>query len=131
MKLKVPTKIEIKESPGKGLGVFAIESIIKGEIIEECHLITLPFFDARGRKVLPDYRFNWPMKDPIKFILPLGYGGCYNHNDNNNTYWRKHPEYEAFQFYAVKDINPGEELLIYYGNKDYWDQQSSETILIQ
>ena len=33
--IKIPTKIEIKESPGKGLGVFAIEDIEEGEIIEE------------------------------------------------------------------------------------------------
>ena len=33
--IKIPTKIEIKESPCKGLGVFAIEDIEEGEIIEE------------------------------------------------------------------------------------------------
>ena len=42
MNLKVPTKVEIKKSPGKGLGVFATKKIFKNEIIEECHLLPLP-----------------------------------------------------------------------------------------
>ncbi len=39
--IEVPLKIEIKESPNKGLGVFAKEKILKGEIIEVCPLIKL------------------------------------------------------------------------------------------
>ncbi len=37
----IPTKIEIKESPNKGLGVFAKEKILKDEIIEIASLIKL------------------------------------------------------------------------------------------
>ena len=130
MKLQVPTKIEIKESPGKGLGVFAIDFISKNEIIEECHLLTLPFLNGRGQPVLLDYRFNWPKKDPIEYVLPLGYGGCYNHNDNSNANWKEHPKYKAFQFYAIKDIQQGEEILVYYGDKNYWGNQTKEVKLI-
>jgi hypothetical protein len=41
MNLLIPTKIEIKPSPGKGMGVFAIDVIEMGEVIEECHLVKL------------------------------------------------------------------------------------------
>ncbi len=123
MQLQVPTKIEIKESPGKGLGVFAIKDIVKGEIIEECHILTLPHLNGKGYPVLPNYRFYWPMINPIKFVLPLGYGGIYNHNDINNAYWREHPRYEAFQFYATKPIFLGQEICIYYGGEDYWEKR--------
>ena len=39
MNLLIPTKIEIKPSPGKGMGVFAIDVIQKDEVIEELSLI--------------------------------------------------------------------------------------------
>ena len=38
MKIKLATKVEVKTSPGKGMGVFATNKIAAGEIIEECHL---------------------------------------------------------------------------------------------
>lgn len=130
MQLQVPTKIEIKESPGKGLGVFAIDFISKNEIIEECHLLTLPFLNGKGQPVLPDYRFNWPKKEAVEYVLPLGYGGCYNHSDDYNTDWREHSKYKAFQFYAIKDIQQGEELLVYYGGENYWSNQTKKVKLI-
>ena len=64
MKLKVPNKIEIKDSEIHGLGVFATERIEKGEIIEECHLITVPIDENTPEDLLIDYRFNWPQGRP-------------------------------------------------------------------
>ena len=119
----MPTKIQINNSSGKGLGMFCTKPILSGEIIEECHVLKVPFKDSKGREVLPNYRFKWPMKNPVEFVIPVGYGCCYNHSKENNAYWREHPKHKAFQFYAVKDIEPGEEILIYYGNDEYWVRQ--------
>tara|TARA_R110001599_G_scaffold79121_1_gene214499 strand:- start:918 stop:1316 length:399 start_codon:yes stop_codon:yes gene_type:complete len=124
MQLKLATKVEVKESPGKGLGVFATEVIVPKEIIEECHVITIPKVDIEGNKILNDYRFNWPLNNPIKFVLPLGNGCIYNHSDTNNAYWKEHPKYEAFQFYAIKNIYPGQEICTYYGGANYWNELS-------
>tara|TARA_R110001592_G_scaffold76330_2_gene230375 strand:- start:92 stop:490 length:399 start_codon:yes stop_codon:yes gene_type:complete len=124
MQLKLATKVEVKESPGKGLGVFATEVIVPKEIIEECHVITIPKVDIEGNKILNDYRFNWPLNNPIKFVLPLGNGCIYNHSDTNNAYWKEHPKYEAFQFYAIKHIYPGQEICTYYGGANYWNELS-------
>ena len=120
IKLKSPDKCEVKESPGKGFGVFATEFIQKGEIIEECHLITLPIPYCH-QNILDDYRFNWPQgPNPIEQVLPLGYGCIYNHDDNNNAMWRDHPEHNRiFQYFAVRDIQPGEEICTWYGNIEF------------
>ena len=64
MKLKVPTKIEVKDSEIHGLGVFATDSIREGEIIEECHLITLPIDTDTPADLLINYRFKWPQGRP-------------------------------------------------------------------
>lgn len=127
MKLKVPTKIEIKISHGKGYGVFATDVIEDGEIIEECHLVSLPIKKGESSFILHDYRFNWPSgEDWQEFVIPFGYGCIYNHSNENNAYWRDHPEVKAFQFVACKRILPGEEICTYYGGDEYWADARNE-----
>ena len=121
IRLQGPIKCEVKESPGKGLGVFAVHFIKKGELIEECHLVDLPIPDCM-QHILEDYRFNYPQGLPSEQtvqVLPLGYGCIYNHSNNANAYWRNHPEHRAFQFLARKDIQIGEEICTYYGNVEF------------
>jgi SET domain-containing protein len=121
MKLKIATKIEIKESVGKGYGVFAIDVIEAGEIIEECHLLTLPITKGESSTLLQDYRFCWPVSpDWQEHVIPFGYGCIYNHSDDNNAYWQDHPDTKAFQFVAKRRILPGEEICTYYGDASYW-----------
>ena len=125
MYLKVPTKIEIKTSPGKGLGCFAIEDIYEGEIIEECHVLEIPGDSIQHDLTLfKEYRFNYPAEEKWNTqVIPFGYGCIYNHSDNPNIFWRQHPRYKAFQFVAKRDIKKGEELCSFYGGDDYWDQR--------
>jgi len=116
LKLQGPLKCEIKESLGKGLGVFATDFIQKGELIEECYLITLPL-PPEHQNILEDYRFNYPQgKNPTEQVLPLGYGCIYNHSNDNNAFWQNHPKYKAFQFFAKNHIFSGEEICTFYGN---------------
>ena len=125
MKLKIATKVEVKDSPGKGLGVFVTDYILEGEIIEECHLITLPIPNGEPSDLLINYRFNYPQdRETSEQVIPFGNGCIYNHKDDNNAIWRDHPRYKAFQFVAVKSIHPGEEICTYYGGDDYWDERS-------
>ena len=108
MKIKLATKVEVKTSPGKGMGVFATNKITAGEIIEECHLIFLEMDPNQQSSFLEHYRFLYPQKPkqtlrgalgltsppgqqtPVPpryedFVIPSGYGCIYNH-DNNNIY---------------------------------------------
>lgn len=121
IKLQGPVKCEVRESPGKGFGVFAIDFLKEGELIEECHLIDLPIPECLP-SILDDYRFNYPQGLPnenTSQVLPLGYGCIYNHSNNANAYWQDHPEYKAFQFIAKRNILIGEEICTYYGNVEF------------
>ena len=114
--INVPTKIEIKISEGKGMGVFATQKILEGEIIERCVLLTIP----KEGNLLTDYRFLYPKNTLTEYVIPLGYGCIYNHSNSPNADWKDHPEYKAFNFFALKDIEIGEEICTYYGGDDYW-----------
>ena len=104
--MTIPTKIEIKESPNKGLGVFAKEKILKDEIIEVCPLIKLDV--PHNSDVLDDYRFYYPKESNNPYyIISLGYGSLYNHNNQNNADWRDGKPM-TFEFFALRDIEPGE-----------------------
>ena len=86
MKLIPPSKVEIKDSPGKGLGVFSMKKIFKGEIIEECPLFTLK--KGETIKEFHNYVFNYPQGfTNTEIVLPWGFGCIYNHSDDNNAYW--------------------------------------------
>jgi SET domain-containing protein len=122
---KVPTKIKIDHTEGKGLGVFAIEKILKGEIIEECHYVITP----REGDVLLDYRFILPVSGKgFDYIIPFGYGCIYNHADKNNASWRFPTDHKAVTFFAIRDIEIGEEICTYYGGPAYWKQHHYEKL---
>jgi len=142
MKIKLATKVEVKTSPGKGMGVFATSKILAGELIEECHLIFLDLPMQNTPSFLEHYRFYYPQKPkqtlrgalgltsppgmrtaaPIQYedyVIPSGYGCIYNHDNNSNAFWQDHPKHKTFQFIAKRDINPGEEICTYYGNVQF------------
>ena len=82
----------MEQDAGKGLGVFAIDHILEGEIIEECHLISLNIPLNIPSDILTDYRFLYPVSgEHLEHVIPSGYGCIYNHSDNNNAFWRDHP----------------------------------------
>ena len=123
VKLQPPKKIEIRPSMGKGMGVFARESIKAGEVIEDCHLVFLPIQPYEpSSTLLEDYRFNFPARQSnwTHQVLPLGMGAIYNHSNNFNVEWISHPTIpNVFRFRAVRDIRRGEECFTYYGNVEF------------
>jgi len=127
-KLYPPLKCEVKKTRDKGWGVFATNPIYKDELIEECHLLSIPSEALESYPSLYlDYRFNLPVgTDHVTdLVLPLGFGCIYNHSDNNNAYWREHPTLDRiFQFIATKDIQAGDEICTYYGGGQYWDKRT-------
>jgi SET domain-containing protein len=127
MELVRPSKLVVASSPIHGLGVFATQSISPGEIIEECHFIT---FDATADDpIFNDYRFIVGRSEKlgcVKYGVLLGFGGIYNHSENPNINWRHDTEKNCFTFFALVDINQGDELCSYYGGPDYWKSISIE-----
>lgn len=117
-----PTKVEVRTSPIHGYGVFATDKINKGEIIEECHLLTIPFKLGTFDSFLVNHKFNFPSIGKVEeYVIPLGYGAIYNHSDNNNAFWCTNIKNKTFEFVAVRDIEIGEEVCTYYGDSTYWE----------
>lgn len=119
-----PNKIYVARSPIHGLGVFASEDIQNGEIFEITPIIdvVLSKEEDLGREFLYDYRFAYYENGKItKLVLALGYGSLYNHGDKPNANWKLNRDLNMFEFYALQDIKKNEEVLIYYGDKEYWE----------
>jgi SET domain-containing protein len=128
IQLVSPRKVIVKTSPGRGLGCFASEKIFKDEIFEETYLLRTKSGE------FSDYMFKYPKKDHTHLVLPTGFGSIYNHSNSPNATWRDHPNidpnlYEIFQFYALKDIEEGEEIFTYYGGEGYWASRKGVTLI--
>jgi len=130
--IEIPKKIYIDKSPVHGWGVFAKETILEGEVIEECPILTLPIYDGESSPILIDYRFNFPSGSEgwTEQVIPFGYGGLYNHSDTPNANWYSNNDKRTFLFFATKNIKIGEEIFTYYGNESYWNDGRSNINVI-
>ena len=131
IKIQTPYRIELRSSPIHGLGVFAIEKIKSGEIIEICPVIDMGIPKGESTHILIDYRFNWPQgMEWEKQVVATGFAMMYNHSDTPNASWRSNLDLNSFEFYAVKDIEIDEEIFVWYGNVDYWNDGRLNTKVI-
>lgn len=127
--IDLPSKIYINRSPIHGWGVFALEKILKDELIEET-----PYFSLfeRGQEkldcnknLLLDYRFSFPANiEWQEQVIPFGCGCIYNHSHEANAYWETDEKNQTFKYFAKRDILPGEEICTYYGPMSYWKKRN-------
>ena len=116
----ISPKICVKPSPVHRWGVFAVDFIAEGEIIEECPMVELEkSWLEKEDKILSKYRFNFPSGGaPESQQVCLGYGSLYNHSDQPNMYFYSvyyTPELSTYRFVASRDIEPNEEIFTSYG----------------
>ena len=116
----VSPKICVKPSPVHRWGVFAVDFIAEGEVIEECPMVELEkSWLEKEDKILSKYRFNFPSGGaPESQQVCLGYGSLYNHSDQPNMYFYSvyyTPELSTYRFVASRDIEPSEEIFTSYG----------------
>ena len=132
MVITSPHKIYLDKSPVHGWGVFATKPIIENEIIEICPIIDMGIKRGESSPILIDYRFNWPQgtADFEKQVVCCGYGMMYNHNETPNAAWRSNLENNTFEFYALKDIRQQEEIFVWYGDTNYWNDGRTHTLVI-
>jgi uncharacterized protein len=117
------SKVFVKPSTVSGLGVFAKDRILASEVIEECPVLQLPLEPGDVSRLLIDYRFNFPSGTGSEWseqVICLGFGSLYNHSNENNAHWYSDNANRTLKFFAVRDIEPGEEILTYYGSETYW-----------
>jgi SET domain-containing protein len=131
VKILPPTKIYVKESPIHGFGVFALEDINEGEILEECPLSLLNMVRGEFSSCMLDHRFNYPKSDEWTHqAISWGYGSLYNHSNNYNANWMNGENTNTFIFYATKNIKKDEEIFLYYGGNEYWEDGRNGTEII-
>jgi SET domain-containing protein len=125
--IEVPKKIYIDKSSIHGIGVFANDFIPENEIIEICPVIDMGMNFGELSHILLNYRFNWP-QGSVNFekqVVCVGYGMLYNHSNTPNAAWRSNIELNSFEFFAIKPIEKGQEIFVWYGNEDYWNDGRS------
>ena len=103
----------------KGRSIFTAEYIAVNDTIEICPLILIPEKEKSTihNTVLPDYYFVWPGGG---LVIALGFGSIYNHSELPNAEVVFDIDGKEIIIRCIKQINPGEEILIEYtgGTKD-------------
>lgn len=106
------------QSDISGRGMFSIEDIPKGSLIEICPVIVLPEGEVSviHETRLHDYYFSWGI-DQKKCAIALGYGSVYNHAKDSNAEYDLNLEEETISIVSVKKISAGEEITINYNGE--------------
>ena len=109
-----------------GRGVFTLENIKKGTVIEESPVIVMSRKERRllDKTLLHDYIFEWGEKKD-QCCMALGYVPVYNHSYKSNCEYEMDFERQVITIKAVHFIKAGEELFINYNgnwndNKTVW-----------
>jgi uncharacterized protein len=110
-------RFEIREAPGMGWGLFAREEVSQGDFIVEYTGIKIPTKEADVSK--SRYLFEIDKKWTIDGETQSNRGRWLNHSCVPNV--EALGEGDKILFYAVRDIFPGEELTIDYG-QEYFDE---------
>lgn len=115
----------VKESPGKGRGVFAQRNFKEGEVIETSPVIVLSAeeIDSLELTQLYNYYFAWG-PDSKNAAIALGYGSLYNHSYTPNARYYKDFDNRLLKYVCIRDIQKDEEITINYN----WDPEDKNPV---
>jgi SET domain-containing protein len=103
----------VRESKGRGRGVFAARAFRAGELLERAPVLVVPRTEVvplRGT-LLDDYWFAW---DAQHIACGLGWASLYNHACPANATFHCETASRTIDFTAVRDIAVGDEVTINY-----------------
>lgn len=108
--------LHVKEIPGRGRCVFAAQPIAKGAQILADPIIFVPREESRytDPSVVGRYVFEW--NDDGDLCVVLGLGSLINHGLPENVRLDSNYEERTMDFFALRDIAEGEELVYDYGH---------------
>jgi SET domain-containing protein len=117
-------RVIAREVPGKGLGVFSLEPIAAGELLEIAPVVLLSRAGDQALKQSDpkayQYLFKWDEASDDAFsAIAFGYAPFYNHSAEPNLDLSYDDENHALIFTAIKDIPVGVELEFDYA-VDLW-----------
>lgn len=113
--VKVYDKIGVGNSSIADKGVFAVDHIEEGEVVEVAPLLLVKKSDVQNTPVM-DYVFK--ITDD-QYAIAFGYASMYNHRNQPSVTWKIDEDKKEIKFTAIRDIASGEEIFISYG-KAYW-----------
>ena len=108
----------------KGRGVFALEDIAKGTMIEAAPVIIVSAENVPDDGGAPDgYLLDWnPEEKGEEHCMPLGYIMLYNHSRKPTLYLENDEEDMTVSSFAIRDIKAGEELTWDYSCEIWFDE---------
>ncbi|KAG0230169.1 hypothetical protein BGW41_002591 [Actinomortierella wolfii] len=101
--------------PKKGKGVFASAPIPARTVIDVSPILFFPAdeYNAHGQYTqLDHYTYRWQGG----MALALGLGSMFNHSNKPNVGYQRLFDQRCIRYSTLRDIQPGEELFISYGN---------------
>jgi len=120
-------RLEIRDDPQKGRGVFAREPITAGALIEAAPVIILPAAQCGliDKTILHDYYFHWD-GDPDgegRGAVALGLVSLCNHSRRPRARVRRNYARETLDLVALVPIAVGEEVTIDYNCPLWFEAQ--------
>ena len=110
-------RLEIRDDPAKGRGVFARQPIPGGTLIEAAPVIIVPAEQCPllDRTILHDYYFQWDNFDrSARGAVPLGLVALCNHSHRPNARVRRNLAQDTLDLVATAPIAAGDEVTIDY-----------------
>jgi len=124
LSIHLPIYVSTSENLNGIRCIKAARDIKAGELIESCPVILMPNsnFEHFNKTILASYDYDW---DETDGAFVLGYCILTNHSFSANTMYQRNPKQKRMEYYAVKDIEKDEEVLINY-NGDAEDKTPLE-----
>jgi hypothetical protein len=113
--MEISKLLQVRESPNRGRGVFALKKIKANTVIEISPVLVFTKKEAvlAEKTLLYNYFFEWG-EDYKKRALGLGYISIYNHSHTNNCAYEMNYNDNTIAVYTLRDIKVNEELFINY-----------------
>ena len=112
-------RVHVDNSESRGRGVFTDTHYRPGDVVMECPCVDLTDKNIGAESEIREYVFSHPHDDQ-KIVVALGYCSLANHDDDPNAEWVfPEREHTTMVLRARRDIPPGSEVTISYGN-DWW-----------
>jgi hypothetical protein len=111
-------KLEVRDSPVHGRGVFAIEDIEENVVVEESHLVDSA---VRIESVVLSHMMNnyfWATTDGERYLISLGLASVFNQSERPNLKFEYIVDENIYRFTTNRFINRDEELFIDYGGRE-------------
>lgn len=104
-------QVYVKESPGKGLGVFSIVKCEKGHVLECAPVLVLNTSDTSQALDMSLSSYIYRLSR-YRCLIGLGYCSLYNHSSEPNIEF--YVEENCIRMQAIRPIYKDQELLIDY-----------------